>query len=194
MREWPVSEPITGIAVCCVRATSGHAAVAPPSSVMNARRLIVAPRGSKPRTASSHSRPGLGTGQGGCELRPIVLGWECRLWVPRPGQNRKNSESQMASGLPPKTDLPPDLRTTPAANSSRTPSSRPRASARSRALACGPRGTRRRASTSTTAPPALPQLRPRLAPRALDRLDIPHAAAIPMGAEPAATRCSEMVE
>src|SRR5262249_20117621 len=43
------------------------------------------PPGSKPRTASSHSRPGLGTGQGGCELRPIVSGWECRLWVPRAG-------------------------------------------------------------------------------------------------------------
>src|SRR5262249_55160924 len=51
------------------------------------------PQGSKPRTASSHSRPGLGTGRGGCELRPIVLGWECRLRVPRPGQNRKGSES-----------------------------------------------------------------------------------------------------
>src|SRR5262249_22305294 len=51
------------------------------------------PQGSKTRTASSRSRPGLGTGRGGCELRPIVLGWECRLWVPRPGQNRKNPES-----------------------------------------------------------------------------------------------------
>ena len=43
-------------------------------------------------------------------------------------------------------------------------------------------------------PPALPQLRPILATRALDRLDIAHAAAIPMGAEPAASRCSELVE
>ena len=30
--------PITGIAVCCARAASGHAAAAPPSSVMNSRR------------------------------------------------------------------------------------------------------------------------------------------------------------
>src|SRR5262249_39831082 len=32
--------PITGIAVCCARAARGHAAVAPPSSVMNSRRLM----------------------------------------------------------------------------------------------------------------------------------------------------------
>src|SRR5262249_30761545 len=62
------------------------------------------PPGSKPRTASSHSRPGLGTGQGGCELRPIVLGWECRFWVPRQVK-RKSSESQMFSALPPKADI-----------------------------------------------------------------------------------------
>jgi hypothetical protein len=31
--------PITGIAGCCARATSGHAAIAPPSSKMNSRRL-----------------------------------------------------------------------------------------------------------------------------------------------------------
>jgi hypothetical protein len=31
--------PITGIAGCCARAASGHATAAPPSSVMNSRRL-----------------------------------------------------------------------------------------------------------------------------------------------------------
>src|SRR5262249_12211966 len=60
------------------------------------------PQGSKPRTASSHSRPGLGTGRGGCELRPIVLVWECRLWVPRPGQNRESSVSANAFPLCPR--------------------------------------------------------------------------------------------
>ena len=30
--------PITGIVGCCARAASGHAAAAPPSSVMNVRR------------------------------------------------------------------------------------------------------------------------------------------------------------
>src|SRR5262249_43510021 len=58
------------------------------------------PQGSKPRTASSHSRPGLGTGQGGCELRPIVLGWECRFWVPRQVK-RKSSKSANAFQLAP---------------------------------------------------------------------------------------------
>src|SRR5262245_27645540 len=32
--------PITGIPGCCARAASGHAAAAPPSSDMNARRLV----------------------------------------------------------------------------------------------------------------------------------------------------------
>ena len=61
---------------------------------MNSRRLIVAPRGSKPRTASSHSRPGLGMGRGGCELRPIVLGWQCRLWGPTTGVKTRKAQYQ----------------------------------------------------------------------------------------------------
>jgi hypothetical protein len=36
--------PITGIAPCCARAASGHAAATPPSSVMNSRRFIRSPR------------------------------------------------------------------------------------------------------------------------------------------------------
>src|SRR5215831_11120759 len=32
--------PITGIAACCPRAASGQATAAPPSSVMNSRRLV----------------------------------------------------------------------------------------------------------------------------------------------------------
>jgi len=38
--EAPLRNPITGIAGCCARAASGHAAAAPPSSVMNSRRLV----------------------------------------------------------------------------------------------------------------------------------------------------------
>src|SRR5262245_26974450 len=34
--------PITGIPGCCARAMSGHAVVAPPSTVMNSRRLMAA--------------------------------------------------------------------------------------------------------------------------------------------------------
>jgi type 1 fimbriae regulatory protein FimB/type 1 fimbriae regulatory protein FimE len=36
--------PITGIAGCCARAASGHAAAAPPRSVMNSRRFLIAYR------------------------------------------------------------------------------------------------------------------------------------------------------
>src|SRR5262249_1782783 len=35
--------PITGIAGCCARAASGHATVAPPSSVMNSRLFTRSP-------------------------------------------------------------------------------------------------------------------------------------------------------
>src|SRR5262245_24942936 len=37
--EAPLRYPITGIAPCSARAASGHAAPAPPSSVMNSRRF-----------------------------------------------------------------------------------------------------------------------------------------------------------
>jgi hypothetical protein len=33
-------KPITGIAGCCARAASGHAAAAPPRSAMKSRRLM----------------------------------------------------------------------------------------------------------------------------------------------------------
>ena len=39
-----VNTPIRRIAGCCARAASGHAAAAPPSSVMNSRRFIRSPR------------------------------------------------------------------------------------------------------------------------------------------------------
>src|SRR5262249_5448636 len=77
----------------------------------------------------------------------------------------------MFSSLPPKADLPPDLRTTPAASCSRTPPSRPRASAHSRV------------SQALLA-----------APVGFDRLDVMHPTPIPIGAEPTATRSGERVE
>jgi uncharacterized protein YchJ len=36
----PLRKPITGVAGCCARTASGHAAAAPPMSVMKSRRLI----------------------------------------------------------------------------------------------------------------------------------------------------------
>src|SRR5262245_28402535 len=43
--ERALMNPITGIAGCCARAASGHAAAAPPMSVMNSRRLMRCPPG-----------------------------------------------------------------------------------------------------------------------------------------------------
>src|SRR5215831_5127033 len=50
--------PITGIAVCCPRAASGQAAAAPPSSVMNSRRLRAGMAFLPPRAAGfPHPQP-----------------------------------------------------------------------------------------------------------------------------------------
>src|SRR4051794_23962075 len=38
--DLPLTNPTTGIAGCCARAPTGHAAAAPPSSVRNSRRLM----------------------------------------------------------------------------------------------------------------------------------------------------------
>jgi hypothetical protein len=39
LSHYPGEYPITGTAGCCARAASGHAAAAPPSSIVNARRF-----------------------------------------------------------------------------------------------------------------------------------------------------------
>ena len=53
-----VQEPTTGVARCCARAASGHVAVAPPTSVMNARRFIGSPRGRPGDPESRWARSG----------------------------------------------------------------------------------------------------------------------------------------
>ena len=60
--------PTTGIADCCARAASGHAAVAPPSSAMKSRRFssgrdarfIARPAHRTVRAAFPHTAPTLG--------------------------------------------------------------------------------------------------------------------------------------
>src|SRR5262249_41503507 len=74
-------KPISGTLACCARAASGQAAAAPPSNAMNCRRLMIPPRTQNDGHQSCHSGPGLETGCEGYELRPIVLGHECPLWV-----------------------------------------------------------------------------------------------------------------
>jgi hypothetical protein len=42
----PISTPMRRMrSACCARAKSGHVAAAPPTNVMNSRRLIAAPEG-----------------------------------------------------------------------------------------------------------------------------------------------------
>jgi len=41
--ERALKNPITGLAACCARAVNGQAAVAPPSNLMNSRRLMLFP-------------------------------------------------------------------------------------------------------------------------------------------------------
>ena len=49
--------PITGIAGCCARAASGHAAAAPPSSVMNSRRPHSITSSARASSVDGTSRP-----------------------------------------------------------------------------------------------------------------------------------------
>jgi hypothetical protein len=48
-----LSQPITGIAGCCARAASGHAAAAPPSSVIKSRRFTADASGVSDRNDST---------------------------------------------------------------------------------------------------------------------------------------------
>jgi len=49
--RWALCHPITGVACCWARAATGHAAAAPPRSVMNSRRSCSLPQ----TKASDHS-------------------------------------------------------------------------------------------------------------------------------------------
>src|SRR5262249_47441551 len=95
---------------------SGHAAAAPPSAASNSRRpMVTVIRPSRARcvkeTIARHERAVLAFKEGRMLLAVVR------------GRKRKGSVFRFA----PKANLPPDLRTTPAASSSRTPPSRPRA-------------------------------------------------------------------
>ena len=55
--DWLLRNPITGIAGCCARAASGHAAAAPPSSVMNSRRSHSITSSARTSSVGGTSRP-----------------------------------------------------------------------------------------------------------------------------------------
>src|SRR5262249_18799503 len=101
------SMPIVGsFAGCCPRAASGQAA-APPTSVMNSRRLIVAPRGQNHAPHRLTAVRVLERDERGANCDQLFSAGECRLCVPRPSQNRKGSESGKCCPLcPQKRSLP----------------------------------------------------------------------------------------
>src|SRR5262249_51830581 len=105
MREWPVSEPITGIAACCECAADGHTA-APATSVMNSRRLIVAPRGQNhaPHRLTAVWVLEWGKGDANCDQ----LFWSGNVGSGSHDRVKtgKAQNQQMLSGLPPKADFP----------------------------------------------------------------------------------------
>ena len=129
--------PTTGIAGCCARAASGHAAAAPPSVAKNFRRPMVTVM--RPSRARVRKRKDT-TPRVCCPKRPAPGAGGAARRAPAPTGRRLGHASacfQELSALPPKADLPADLRTTPAASLLRTPPSQPRVSARSRASAIG---------------------------------------------------------
>ena len=75
--------PTTGIAGCCARAASGHAA-APPSSVMNSRRLMGLPPSFRTLKLSI-ALPGWAMGrplEGDLALLTSILKRSCRRSLP----------------------------------------------------------------------------------------------------------------
>jgi hypothetical protein len=116
-RNVPRKNLITGIAGCCPRAASGHAAAAPPSSVMNWRRLMQAvtsnPSGRKGWCSNDSTRwgPGGGLPSGrspdwlkmknpGCWVSAIVAGM-----VVQKMQASISRECDLAHASPPGSSL-----------------------------------------------------------------------------------------
>src|SRR5262249_36489385 len=97
--------PITGIGCCCARAASGHAA-APPTSVMNSRRLIVAPRGQNHARHRLTAIRVLERGEGDVSCDQLFWAGDVGSGVPRRGSKpEKLSISKCFPGLRPTGDL-----------------------------------------------------------------------------------------
>src|SRR5262249_29566935 len=87
--------PITGIAGCCARATSGHVAAAPPRSVMKSRRFIIrSPR----RPARAAVRDFGAERLGGCKIDEQQRASLENL-VSTAGQWQRNCNAERAGGL-----------------------------------------------------------------------------------------------
>src|SRR5262249_30462116 len=101
--------PTTGIAACCACAADGHTA-APATSVMNSRRLIVAPR-----VKTTHrivSQPsGSWNGVRGARTATNCSGLGMSALSPTTGVKTGKAQNQQTfSSLPPKADLLPILK------------------------------------------------------------------------------------
>src|SRR5262245_51607277 len=92
MREWPVSEPITGIAACCACAAGGHTA-APATRLMNSRRLNSAPRGQSHALHRVTAVRVLERGERGANCDQLFWAGNVGFESHDRGQNRKSSKS-----------------------------------------------------------------------------------------------------
>src|SRR6516165_629406 len=88
----PLTKPKTGIGGCCARAAIGHAA-APPTSVMNSRRLIVAPRGQNHAPHRLTVVRVLERGERGANCDQLFWAGNVGFESHDRGQNRKSSKS-----------------------------------------------------------------------------------------------------
>jgi hypothetical protein len=82
--------PITGIADCCARATSGQAVAAAPRSDMNSRRFMRFPEGNGSQTNIA------GRGRASQQNRPEMSAL---------GQQQTKRHEAVMSALPPKADI-----------------------------------------------------------------------------------------
>src|SRR5262245_34846772 len=97
--------PITGIAACCACAASGHAA-APPTSVMNSRRLIVAPRGQNHAPHRLTVVRVLERGERGANCDQLFWAGNVGFESHDRGQNRKSSKSANVFQFAPESGPP----------------------------------------------------------------------------------------
>src|SRR5262249_3972471 len=91
---------------CCARAASGHAAAAPPTSVMNSRRLIVAPRGQNHARHRLTAVRVLEPGEGDANCDQLFWSGMSALGPTTGSRPEKLSISKCFSVLPPKADFP----------------------------------------------------------------------------------------
>src|SRR5262244_1370819 len=112
--------PITGIAACCARAASGHAAV-PPTSVMNSRRLIVAPRDQNHAPHRLTAVRVLERDERGANCDQLFSAGNIGFESHYRGQNRKSSKSANVFRFAPESGQIADISECPLSAQKQTP-------------------------------------------------------------------------